>query len=239
MKALKVLFSAVCILFLQGISVGLPAQDSFDAIKKKFSESNNVTKTIEVVSDIYHYSVFVIGNDEPVFNEFMATFNRNRSKAAYFCSKQADGITYSESCGFKDGEDSVLSIYSYDMKDSPNIKIIYVESCVFPQKEIAEQGGDDPKDGKSPESDEQMFENFMEKLQTDTDSKFEVAADGLKAADERMKAADEREKAAAETYESGRRTYESGSRTHESGSRTHESGSRTHESGRRTCKSGR
>jgi hypothetical protein len=167
MKTVKILFSAVCILFLLSISVELSAQHSLDSIVKGFSVSDNVWKSHEILSNSYHYINIVIEDDEQLSNEFVKVFNSERGKASHFCKKQTEGKTCSESCGFEDRENNVIYVYSYDRKDCSNMKIVYVKSNIFPQKRIAEQGSSDLKDSKNQENDEQMFEDFVEKLKAD------------------------------------------------------------------------
>jgi hypothetical protein len=197
MKTVKILFSAVCIMFLHSISVGLSAQHSLDSIVKGFSGSDNVWKSLEILST-NHYINFVIKDDEQLSNEFVKVFNSERGKASHFCKKQTEGKTCSESCGFEDRENNVIYVYSYDRKDCSNMEIVYVKSNIFPQKRIAEQDSSDPND-------EQMFEDFVDKLKADanirkeaSDVRADAAAERAKATAERAKATAERAKAAAE-----------------------------------------
>jgi hypothetical protein len=170
MKTVKVLFGAICILFIQGILTELLAQGILDSLRES-KEIDYFSKTVTDNGYIIHVNNgYIISlNNEPLSNKFIEAFEKERKNASYTTQKKDEnGETVSEIHVFREREGFIL--YAYDRVDYSNIDIIYVkyeESEVFPQKKITQ------------ENYEQLFNDFVETLKAHADRKRAKAAEKL------------------------------------------------------------
>jgi flagellar biosynthesis chaperone FliJ len=165
MKTVKLLFGAMCILFIQGFSVESSAQNILDSLRNK-----KIGYPDKIVTN--SNSIFSV-NDGPLSNKFIEAFEKERKNASYTVQKKDEnGEIVSEIQAFKDGKGFI--IYAYDRIDCSNIEIIYAKSEKFPQEKITQ------------ENYVQVFNNFVETLKADFDSKHAQAADKLAQAEVKL-----------------------------------------------------
>jgi hypothetical protein len=154
MKTLKLLFGAMSILFIQGFSVESSAQNILDSLRNK-----EIGYPYIIVTN--SNSIFSV-NDGPLLNKFIEAFDKERKNASYTMQKKDEnGETVSEIHAFKDGKEFI--IYAYDRIDHSSIEIIYAKSEKIAQEKITQ------------ENYEQLFNNFVETLKADFDSKYAEA----------------------------------------------------------------